>query len=99
MPSIVDDVLFSEPSGRPNSLVQFAGTFAFLVIYLYFYVYLGETSGTWLLAMALGAMLSGTAESLPIHRRKIAATLRLASILTFVGLLVAIVFDPGIVTG
>ncbi|WP_324758381.1 hypothetical protein [Haloarcula montana] len=99
MPSTVNDVLFSEPSGRPNSLVQFAGAFAFLVIYLYFYVYLGGTSGTWVLAMALGAVLSGTAESLPIHRRKIAGTLRVASILTFVCLIAAIVLSPGIVTG
>jgi hypothetical protein len=101
MPSTVDDVLFGEPAGRPNSLVQFASAFAFLSIHLYFYVYLGVrgTSGSWLLVMAFATMLSGIAESLPIHRRKIAGALRLTAILTFVCLIVAVVLAPDIVTG
>ncbi|SMO77047.1 hypothetical protein [Halorubrum cibi] len=99
MPSVLSDLVFSEPSGRTNALVQFAGAITFLGLYAYSGVTSNAGSSDWLLVMALGAVLAGVAESLPKDRRLAAGVLRLAAILVLLCLLVAIVLAPEFVVG
>ncbi|OYR57462.1 hypothetical protein [Halorubrum halodurans] len=99
MPSVLSDLVFDEPSGRPDALVQFAGAIAFLGLYGYSRIVGDIDSSDWLLVMALGATLAGVAESLPHDRRLAAGTLRLAAVSVLSCLIVAIVLDPGVVVG
>ncbi|TKX77567.1 hypothetical protein EXE53_25875 [Halorubrum sp. SD626R] len=94
MPSILSDLVFTEPSGRGNALVQFAGALAFLGLYGYSGLAGNAGSSGWLLVMALGATLAGIAESLPSHRHRTAGVLRLTAIAVLLCLLVAVVFAP-----
>lgn len=84
MPSKIKAVVCSEPSGRLNALVMFAGAFVMSSIYLYYDVLLGGSSLSSLI-MAVGFALSGLAESLPTDRRRIAGGLRITAILWLVG--------------
>ena len=97
MPSTIETVLFGEPAGRPNSLVQFTAAAVFLAIYAYAAARGAAASGEWLLVMALAATLSGVAESLPKDRRRAAGGLRLTAILALVCLLAVV--TPDLVTG
>ncbi|MFC5278170.1 hypothetical protein ACFPM1_05255 [Halorubrum rubrum] len=99
MPSVLSDLVFSEPSGRTNALVQFAGALAFLGLYGYSRIAGDADPSDWLLVMALGAVLAGTAESLPNDRKRTAGVLRLAAVLVLLCLLVAIVLAPEFVVG
>ncbi|GAA0515937.1 hypothetical protein SAMN04488066_11536 [Halorubrum aquaticum] len=99
MPSVLSDIVFSEPSGRTNALVQFAGAITFLGLYAYSGVTGNAGSSDWLLVMALGATVAGIAESLPNDRYLAAGVLRLTAIFVLSCLLVAIVFAPEFVVG
>jgi hypothetical protein len=98
VPSKIRAVVFSEPSGRLNALVMFAGSFAMLSIYLYYDILLGGSSLS-SLVMAVGFALSGLAESLPTDRRRIAGGLRVTAILWLLGLLGLTIFAPEVVLG
>jgi hypothetical protein len=97
MPSTIDETVLSEPSGRPETLVHFAGSLAFASLYLYTWS-VGDTDlGRWLLVMAVGAAVAGTAESLPTARRQTAGALRLVAILLLLCLVTASVVAPELV--
>jgi len=98
VPSKIKAVVCSEPSGRLNAFVMFAGAFVMLSIYLYYGI-LRDGSSLSSLIMAVGFALSGFAESLPPDRRRIAGGLRLAAILWLVGLLGLTIFAPEVVFG
>jgi len=94
MPPVVTEVLFSEPSGRPQTLVQFSGALVFLGLYVYAWSVGSAASSGWLLGMVVGTVLSGTAEALPKRHRRLAGVLRLAAILVIGTVLAATVFVP-----
>jgi len=97
MPSVVSEFVFSEPSGRPQSLVQFSGALVFLSLYAYAWTVGNAASSLWLLGMVVGTTLSGTAEALPNRYRRVAGVLRLAAILVIVIVLAATVIVPELV--
>ena len=97
MPSIIDETLFSEPSGRPFAVLQFCGALFFSGLYVYTVVVENSPMGNWPLFIAAGCTFSGIAESLPKTRRQAAGVLRLAGILALSCLLVAIFFAPRVV--
>lgn len=99
MPSIVDETVFSEPSGWPIAVIQLCGALFFSGLYGYVMLVENATVGSWLLLMAAGSALSGVAESLPKSRRQAAGGLRLTAILVFCCLLVAISLAPELVAG
>jgi peptidoglycan/LPS O-acetylase OafA/YrhL len=99
MPSGTEEVTFSEPAGRPNTLVQFAAALAVSCLYVHSGVVADSTSNGWSLVMAVGSALSGAAESLPEDRRRTAGVLRLTAVLALLCLLVAAVLAPELVVG
>ncbi|MCY4732640.1 hypothetical protein KY092_19045 [Natronomonas gomsonensis] len=98
MPSRIKDVVFSEPFGRRQAFVMFAGALAILSIYVYYGV-LRDGSSISSLIMAVGFALSGSAEALPTERRRIAGGLRVTAILLLVVLLGLTIFAPEIILG
>lgn len=98
MPSKIEAVLFSEPSGRWSAVVMFAGALLFLSSYVYFGV-LGDSSTVHELFFAIGLALSGIAESLPSERRRTAGGFRIAAMCVFVTLLGLLVFAPEFIIG
>ena len=98
VPSKINDVVFSEPSGRVQALAMFAGSLAMASIYVYFGVLRGVPSIN-SLVMAVGFALSGVAESLPSERRRLAGGLRIAAVLLLTALLVLIVSVPELFVG
>ena len=96
MPSKIKDVVFSEPSGRAQAFVMFAASFMMISIY---YDVLRGVSSINPLVMAVGFALSGLAESLPSEHRQLVAGLRVTAILLLTGLLVFIMFAPGVFLG
>ena len=99
MPSIVSDVVFSEPSGRLNAGVMFSGALAFAGLYVYTRITGTGSVFSWHLIMLVGFTLSGIAESLPYDRRQAAGILRLTAILLLFGLLAATIFAPELILG
>ncbi|WP_313691859.1 hypothetical protein [Halorarum halobium] len=99
MPSGISQVLFSEPSGRRQAIVMFAGTFVFSSLYAYNVVRGDASSANWLPFMIGGTALSGIAESLPEHRRRAAGILRVTAILLLLCLVVTIVVAPEFIVG
>lgn len=97
MPSKIDEIVFSEPSGRPHALIQFSGALVLLSLYVFFTVVQKSTSSSWILFPVVGSALSGIAESLPKNRRRTAGALRLTAIFVLVCLIVTTVFAPGFV--
>ncbi|WP_042663629.1 hypothetical protein [Haloferax sp. ATB1] len=91
MPSIVDQTVFSEPSGGLFPVVQLCGAVVFSALYWQYAIVEQSLSGGWLLFMIVGTALSGLAEALPKNRRRAAGVLRLAAILVLTSLL-AILF-------
>jgi len=96
MPSKIETVAFSEPSGPHHAFVMFAGALAFAGLYVYSGL-AGDASASWLLVMALGNALAGVAEALPKRRRRAAGAFRVTAILVLAGLLAAIVVAPELV--
>jgi hypothetical protein len=98
MPSIIDQTVFSEPSGRTHAFVMFASSLVMLSIYIYFNILRGVPDIS-SLVMAVGFALSGLAESLPTERRHMAGGLRVVAVLVFVGLLSLTIFAPEVILG
>ncbi|AEM58210.1 hypothetical protein HISP_13350 [Haloarcula hispanica N601] len=98
MPSSISERIFTEPSGRPITLVHAAGALIFAGLYLYGWVVEG-TPAAWLLAMVIGTGLAGTAEALPKSRHQAAGILRSVAILVFLSLVVASIVAPEFIVG
>ena len=96
MPSRINEIVFSEPSGRLHSIVMFVSAAFFLGFYAYTHA---DTSAWWLLVMAAGNVLSGIAESLPGDRRRAAGAFRIAAVSVLLCLLLAMVAAPESVVG
>lgn len=96
MPSKIKDTVFSEPSGRLNAFVMFAGSFVMLSIFTYFDI-LRDGSSISSVIMAVGFALSGLAESLPTDQRRIAGGLRVTAILLLLGFLSLTIFAPRVI--
>jgi len=95
----ISDVLFNEPQGRPNSLIQFGASLSFLCIFVYGWI-VNEAGGVpWVLFLIVGTALSGIAESLPKTRRWAAGLLRLTAILVLVCLLAIMFLAPDYIIG
>lgn len=98
MPSTIKDIVFSEPSGRGQAFVMFAGSIIMGSIYMYFDILRGGSSIN-SLVMAVGFALSGLAESLPSERRQLAGGLRVSAMLLVTVLLILVIFAPEIFLG
>ena len=98
MPSSISETLFSEPSGRPITLVHAAGALIFAGLCLYGWVVDGSPV-VWLLGMVIGTGMAGIAEALPASRRQTAGVLRSVAILVFLCLVVASVVAPDFIGG
>ena len=96
----ISDVLFSEPRGRPNSLVQFGASLSFSCVFVYAWS-VGEPGAVvpWVLFFIVGTALSGIAESLPKRRRRAAGLLRLTAILVLVCFLAVMFLAPEYIIG
>ena len=97
MPSMINEVVFSEPSGRPSSTVQFTGAVIFLGLYSYTWIEGNGNPSNWLLFMIIGSFLSGIAESLPKNRKFTAGIVRLTAITVLMCLLAIIFLVPDFV--
>ncbi|WP_424003269.1 hypothetical protein ACOZ4I_04000 [Haloarcula salina] len=93
MPSRLSDSVFSEPSGRPITVVMLGGALVMSSGYLY-YALLSEAAPPYLLVMAVGFALSGAAESLPADHRRAAGALRVTAIVLLLVLLALTVVAP-----
>lgn len=98
MPSIIDQTVFSEPSGRPIALVQLCGALLLSGVYGYYVVVEYATPGSVVLFLIAAMALSGIAESLPKTRRRAAGAFRLTALLILVSYLVIINFSPELLT-
>ncbi|EMA08202.1 hypothetical protein [Haloferax denitrificans] len=94
MPSIVDETVFSEPSGGLFPAVQLCGALVMSGLFWQYAVVEQSMSGGWLLFMIAGTALSGIAESLPKDRRRAAGVLRLAAVLVLTCLLALLFLAP-----
>jgi hypothetical protein len=88
------DVLFNEPQGRPNSLVQFGASLTFLCVFVYAWSVGSAEEVSWVLFLVVGTALSGIAESLPENRRQAAGVLRLSALVVLVSMLVILIATP-----
>ncbi|MFC4451105.1 hypothetical protein [Halorussus aquaticus] len=92
--------VFSEPDGRPVSLVYFGLALVLLSQYVYLvWILTSEDSSFFLLIMGVGFTLQGIAESRPESQRQTAGVLRLTAILVYLCSLIATVFLPGFLLG
>ncbi|WP_277554097.1 hypothetical protein [Halobaculum limi] len=98
MPSIIDQTLFSEPSGRFLGLVFFCGALLLAGQQGYYVIVEGATPLYAVLFVIVGMALSGIAESLPKPRRREAGVLRLTAIAVLVSLLVIGFLAPDLIT-
>jgi hypothetical protein len=98
VPSNIEDVVFSEPSGGLNAFAMVAGSLAMLSVYVYVKI-THDYSATYSLIGAIGFALSGVAESLPTERRQMAGGLRLTAILVLLGLISLTAFAPEVILG
>lgn len=89
----VQNALFREPAGRPQTVVMFSGAVVLSSLAGYGYV-VGGTRLIGSLAMAVGFALSGVAEALPAGRRRAAGGLRIAAIVLMLGLIGVVAFAP-----
>jgi hypothetical protein len=96
---MIDQIVFSEPSGWPLALVQFSAALVFLGLYVYFGIIKNSTSSSWVLFFVVGNSLAGIAESLPKARRQTAGVLRLSAVLVLTSFLATTFFAPELVTG
>ena len=93
MPSLVDDTLFSEPSGTGVALVHLGGVVVYTLILVRSWLRSGSLTNYWLVFVILGTALAGVAEALPAECTQAAGLLRLAGIGTIVCLLGVVVFS------
>jgi hypothetical protein len=93
MSSKIKAFLLGEPSGWPTAVVMFSGALTFLGMYVYFGV-LGDSSTRYELFLAGAFALSGTAESLPKKRRRMAAVLRITAILIPLIMITILIIAP-----
>jgi hypothetical protein len=77
---------------------MFAASFTMVSIYIYYDVLRGVSSIN-SLVMAVGFALSGLAESLPSEHRQLVGGLRVTAVLLLTGLLIFIMFAPGVFFG
>ena len=98
MPSVVTEIVFSEPSGRPNASVMFASSLVMLSVFIYTDVLRG-VSFIAPLILAVGLALIGLAESLSPDRRRITGGLRVTAILLLLGFLSLAVLIPRVILG
>jgi hypothetical protein len=96
MPSLLDDTLFSEPSGNRIALIHFGSAVVFTLILVRSWLRDPPLTNYWLLFMIVGTALAGVAEALPIERTRAAGVLRLAGIGTLVCMLGILVFSPAV---
>jgi hypothetical protein len=96
MPSIIDRVVFHEPSGNPHALLMFSGSLTFLAIYVYYWI-LGSPPSVAAIFISVGFALSGIAESLPKDQRRKAGAIRIISMTVLMGLIVTVIFAPDFV--
>ena len=97
MPSIIDETVFSEPSGRPLALVFLCGALVLSGQQGYYVVVEGATPLSAVLFLIAGMALSGIAESLPESRRQAAGVLRLTALFVLVSMLVILVTMPELI--
>jgi hypothetical protein len=98
MPSIIDETVFSEPSGRPLALVHLCGALVLSGLYGYYVVVEGATPLSAVLFLIAGMVLAGIAESLPKPRRQAAGLLRLTALSVLVSMLAIIASTPELLT-
>ena len=99
MPSIIDQTVFSEPSGRAVGLIQLCGALLLAGQQGYYVIVEGATPFYAVLFLIAGMALSGIAESLPKPRRRAAGVLRLTAILVLACFLAIIFLAPEFITG
>ncbi|ELY69292.1 hypothetical protein [Natrinema versiforme] len=99
MPPYIDEVLFSEPSGRRLALVHCSVSLAFLSMYTYAWSAGDAGSSGWLLFMVVGTALAGIAESLPETRLRAVGVLRSAGILVLLCVVAAPFLDIEFIIG
>jgi hypothetical protein len=92
MSSIIDETVFSEPSGQPVGIIQLCAALLFLGAFGYAIFVENSPLGSWPLFMTAGSALSGIAESLPNNRRQAAGVLRLTAFFALLCLLVSLLF-------
>lgn len=97
MPSIIDETVFSEPSGRPLALVFLCGALVLSGQQGYYVVVEDATPLSAVLFLIAGMALSGIAESLPESRRQAAGVLRLTALSVLVSMLVILVTMPELI--
>ncbi|WP_248898194.1 hypothetical protein [Haloplanus halobius] len=95
----ISEVLFNEPQGRRIALFQFGLSFTFLCMFVYAWSVGDAGESRWLLFMAVGTALSGSAESLPETQLQAVGILRFAAILVLLCVVVAPFLDLGFITG
>ena len=98
MPSIIDEPVFSEPSGRLPALVHLCGALVLSRLSGYYVVVDGATPLSAVLVSIPGMVLAGIAESLPNPQRPAAGLLRLTALSVLVSLLAIIAFTPELLT-
>jgi hypothetical protein len=92
MPSIITEIVFSEPSGRPLALVHLCGALVLSGTFGYYVVVEGATPVSAVLFLIAGMAIAGIAESLPRPRQLAAGILRLTALSVLVSMLANIVF-------
>jgi hypothetical protein len=97
MPSYIEAVLFSEPSGRYHAFMMFAGALIFSSLYAYSTIDGSSATSDWLLFMIAGFVLSGIAESLPKNRRRVAGVLRLTAMGVVASLIALVIVAPEVI--
>ena len=96
MPSTIDELVFSEPSGRVHAIVPLVGSLALLSMYLYYEIrHTGSFNG--LLILGVGFGLHGVVNLLPPTRQYIAGILRIIVVIMMIGLFVLAVLAPEVV--
>jgi len=93
MSSKIKAFLLGEPSGWPAAVVMFSGALVFFGMYVYFGVF-GDSSTIAELFLAGAFALSGTAESLPKERRRMAGVLRITAMLIPLIMIAILIIAP-----
>ena len=87
MPSFNNQIVFSDPAGRANSVIQFTAPLVFFGMYLYAWNGGNGDSSSWLLVMMVGSALSAIAESLSKEHQLTAGILRTIAVTVLLCLL------------
>ena len=92
MPSIIEKTVLSEPSRGLHTVMLFFFSLVFMSIYVHFDV-LGNSPSASAGILSIGFALSGIAESLPTHRRRIAGIFRITAILLLLSMIVTNILE------